>query len=744
MESKKRYYRDIDLIRVLSCLAILLYHFNILKGGYLAVAVFFVLSGYLACMSAFRKKKFSLVQYYQNRFFKIYVPLVVVIFLSIFVISLLPDVIWLNLKPETTSALLGYNNFWQLHANLDYFARHINSPFIHLWYIAILLQFEIVFPFIYLLFQKIGEKIHKIVPCLGLGILSIVGMVYFYHMSISQNMMITYYDTFARVFSLLCGVALGFVHCYYGSFIPNILQKKVVSRIVFYGYLCVLVGLFIWTDATSKYWAIAMIAATIISMRLIDYGTVIESKSSSVGNRVTKFFANISYEVYLFQYPIIYVFQYLPIYESIKIPMIIFSVLVLSCLMHFYLSGEYPLRGIQKLCYIPGILLGLLTLYGGYQYVLAEDHTEEMKKLEELLEGNEKIVEQKQEEYAKNLQQEQDDWFSTLEDLENNENEIKEVVKKLPVVGVGDSIMLGAVDNLYGKFPNGYFDAKVSRSVWVANDILLDLKKDNLLGNPVVLNLGANGDCTLKCKREIVETCGDRDVFWITVTNDDDVHVNDKLFDLAKDYDNLHIIDWNKKSKGHSEYFYSDGIHLTPAGRKVYAQLIYDSIYGIYAEKYEIKKQEIIKQHEEEMKNKISFYGNSLLLNAFDNIQSIFSEANFIVYKEFPYSEVNENIDKAIEGNLLTYKIVFAFDTKDNFSKEEYESLIEKCKNHEIYILAYDKKTMDSLSQVEENVHIIPFYLELENHDEYFMADGVHLNAKGNEVLANILKQEIQ
>ena len=56
-----------------------------------------------------------------------------------------------NLKPETNSVLFGYNNFWQLDANMDYFAMHSSSPFIHLWYIAILMQFELIFPFIYII-----------------------------------------------------------------------------------------------------------------------------------------------------------------------------------------------------------------------------------------------------------------------------------------------------------------------------------------------------------------------------------------------------------------------------------------------------------------------------------------------------------------------------------------------------------------------------------------------------------------
>ena len=120
----KKYYKDIDLIRLFSCIAVLLYHLNILNGGYLAVCIFFVISGYLSCVSLFKKNKISLKDYYKNRLIKLYLPLLVVVFVSISIISLFPSINWFNLKNETTSVLLSYNNFWQLSANLDYFQRH--------------------------------------------------------------------------------------------------------------------------------------------------------------------------------------------------------------------------------------------------------------------------------------------------------------------------------------------------------------------------------------------------------------------------------------------------------------------------------------------------------------------------------------------------------------------------------------------------------------------------------------------
>ena len=108
----KNYYKYLDIIRLISCIAVLLYHFNFLKGGYLAVCTFFVLTGYLSCISAFKKDKFSFKEYYINKFKKLYLPLLIVVFITIAIVSFLPNILWLNLKVETTSILLGYNNFW--------------------------------------------------------------------------------------------------------------------------------------------------------------------------------------------------------------------------------------------------------------------------------------------------------------------------------------------------------------------------------------------------------------------------------------------------------------------------------------------------------------------------------------------------------------------------------------------------------------------------------------------------------
>ena len=717
---EKKYYKNINLIRVISCLIILFYHLNILKGGYLVVCTFFVLSGYLSILSASKKEKFSFLEYYKNKFINLYLPVIIISFISIALISIL-NINWLNLKPETTSVLAGYNNYWQLSANLDYFTRHVSSPFMHLWYIAILLQFELVFPIIFITLRKIGNKIHKIIPAIITLLLAISSYIYFYNLC-NNNIMIGYYDTFARSFSLLFGMSIGFVKMYYDS----LTFKN--SKILFYIYLILLIIPTFIVEASSNYFAISMLVVTLISCRLIEYGVQVGNNDLNWFDKVIKFLSGISYEIYLIQYPIIFILQDIKIDNYIKIIITLLLTVLLSYIIHLGIKFKEN----KILNWIIRVIIIIISLFGIYQYAISKDHTAEMKALEKQLNENAEMMKLKQEEYAKQLEKEREEFELQLKNLEDGVADLDEVIPNLHLVGVGDSVMLGAVTDLYKEFPKGYFDAKESRTAWVVNDILKGLKVSNMLGNPIVFGLGANGDCPEWCKLEILNTIEDRNIFWITTTWDKGNYVNNNIKDFASKHDNVYVIDWAEISKGHDEYFVADGIHLTEIGREAYSKAIYDSIKEAYVNEYNNKKDAMIKARDKENKKKISFYGNDLLLNAFDYIEKEFTNAKYIINKDFNYELLKQELEDAINNNTLDYNIVFLFDSSFEINNDQYKELIELCKDHEIYILSNNKDIT--------GVKIIDFT----TIDNYYMADKIHLTDEGNKELSNILKESIK
>lgn len=732
MNNKTNYYRKLDILRIVCAIAILFYHLGYMSGGYLAVCTFFVLSGYLGVITNLNKDNFSLKEYYLKKIKKIYIPLLIVTFISIAVVSNIPNTYWLNIKNETTSVLLGYNNFWQINANLDYFARHIDSPFMHFWYIAILMQFDLVFPFIFMILNKLRKKFNKNIPIVITFVGSVIGAIIFYNMS-KTNLMNAYYNTFTRVYSLFIGMMLGYIHNEYGNLFTLDVTNIKLKNIIYILYLIVIIIMFKFVPATSIYFSTSMVLINIVSCRCIDYAVSYNNENKF--DHLIRGVANMTYEIYLVQYPIIYTFQYLNINHAIKTPIIIAIVLLLSFLLHFALNRKKKHKNIKELLLI---LFIAGSLYGAIRYISAKSYEKEMEELRTQLAENEKEMQEKQKDYELKQQQEENDWNKELEKLENPDN-YEELVKKLPITFVGDSVMLGAMSNITKMFPNSYFDAKESRALTTGVSILSNLKNSNKLGEVVVLHLGTNGDCGNNCKENIMNILSDKVVFWLNTTNNE--KVNNSLNELATKYDNLHIINWHDLSLGHDDWFYYDGIHLPPTGRKEYTNIIYNVIFDVYKDKFKEKKQALIEEHQEELRNKISFYGNDLLFYDFNELQNNYSDARFTVKLNYSYKDLKEDIEKTIDEKTLSNKIVFGFDNSSIISVKEYQELIDLCKEREIYIIL-TVKPLNSLNS--KNVYVINFYQEIQKHKDYLMADGIHLTEKGNQRLNELINEKLK
>jgi peptidoglycan/LPS O-acetylase OafA/YrhL/lysophospholipase L1-like esterase len=736
-KKKETYFIGLDILRIFACVSIFLYHLGIIKGGYLAVCTFFVMSAFLSCYSGFKKDKFSFKEYYISRIKKIYVPILLTVFTTVLALSFIKSYNWFNMKPEVTSIISGYNNYWQLNANLDYFARHISSPFMHFWYIGILLQFELIFPFLFIFFKKLGDKYGKKVPVISLSALSVISTIYFIYQSIHNNLMFVYYDTFIRSFSIIYGLLLGFLVHYYGKLIKKKIDKnKKLSKRIFIIYMLALVIPFLFVSDKSKILNISMILVSLISCRLICYSLTMKGD-----NKIVRYISNLAYPIYLFQYPVIFIFSYVKLNIILETILIILITIIIAWISYYALSKQTDKKKVI-LKYILLILLLGSSSVGVYKYVNAKDYTKEMKQLENELAENEKKMQEAQEAYAAKLKEQEEEWNKTLAELESGEANIEEVVNSLRVVFIGDSVMLGAQANLYKQFPNSYVDAKVSRSIYAGNTILKELKSRNQLGEPIVIGLGTNGGCPKSCKEGIIETAGGRDIFWLTVTNDADVHINDSVKALAEEHSNVHIIDWEVLSKGHEEYFYADKIHLNPVGRKAYTEEIRKAIYDAYVYKYKLQKEETIKKHEQENRTKYSFYGNDLLINLNEYLDY---EKGKVIYngnKDYDMASIKKDLKKAIDDNLLNYNVVFVFDKSIPLTIDDYNELISICKNHYVYIINITSNDFSKLNG--DNVKVIEFYNDIKDNKKYLMPDGTHLSTKGNEALCKLIKDSIK
>ena len=593
------YFRKLDLVRILSCVLVLLYHINIVKGGFLAVCVFFSLTGYLSCMQAICKKEFSIKSYYINRVKKIYLPLLVVVFVTIIMTTIIPNATWINLKQETTSVVLGYNNFWQIKANIDYFTRSVDSPFMHLWYISILMQFELIFPIGFILLRKASKKLKHLSTIIVL-ILTVLTTGTLIYLSYNAEMSIVYYNTFARWFSIFFGILLAIINYKYRTRFLD--SKSVFNSVFFIGYMALLIGLCVLIPEDSSKYFIFMIVATLIGTRLIEYSAIKSSENNKLDNAVS-YIAKITYDVYLIHYPIFFFIQRISINDSVKLLLIITATILLSVVLHFLINHCFKKRIFNFIKYT---LISLIILTGGIVLLTSVDYSLEMKELESLLNKNQALTEEKNMAFLNNLS---GDIAESGEELiikinsgddvsieneisgekvsisEDDKERISEKVKNLPIVGIGDSVLLGCANELYKTFPNGYFDGKVSRTIRQAEDIINGLIEEGKLDGPLVLALANNGDYSNYRNDELMGIIGDREVYWINAVLADDPEFNDRFKEYAEDYPNIHIIDWVEESKDHEEYFYGDGIHLKSPGAKAYANMVYNAILDEYINK---------------------------------------------------------------------------------------------------------------------------------------------------------------
>ena len=714
----------IDLLRLLSCMAVLAYHFGILKGSYLAVCAFFVISGYLSTQSFLKKSRTSLSSFYLKRYARLYLPLLVCVCLMMAFIRIFEQFDWVNLRPETTSVLLGYNNYWQISVNSDYFVRKMASPFTHLWYIAILLQFYLFFPFVCIILKKTSQKLSRLLPEFILILLTAASFYLFIYKLQNKDLTGAYYDSLARCFSLFIGMTIAFFHKAYR---PLTFKNQSLDKVIFIMYFLIQLFMFIFVGSDSKFFGWAMLVESIIAARLISYGSVLKFKN----NPYVRYLCDLSYEIYLFHYPLIYIMDKLKVIAIIKISAVIVLTLVLSFMVH---GGLNVLNRKKFLNIVLCILLCISSIYGFYGFLNSKDNTQEMADLQEKLAENQKLIEKKNKENMEVCKQRQKEWYEIVEELENEEDVVAALLKQLPVTGIGDSILIDIADVLYDYFPNGYFDGKISRDLYNGNLILEELKEEGKLADIIILCLSTNGDWLPRQNEKLIEITKGKEVFWVDAVNADEPHFNERFAEFAKDHPNIHIVEWEKAAEGHSEYFYYDGIHVMGEGVDVLSDLIYQKVYDFYLEKYRNIDEEKKEKIEEQMKDTAAFYGGDALVSVYPYLEDEVVNASYNVVSDKSFDEICKDIS---EKETLEEKIIFLFDKKQELTDENYLKLIELCKGKEIYICDLNRRININGAKV------IDFNTQLKKHKNYLLADRIHLSEDGAKALSEMIKEAL-
>ena len=159
-----RYRAEIDGLRAIAVMPVILFHagFELFRGGFVGVDVFFVISGYLITtimIEDLDKKKFSILNFYERRARRILPVLFVVMFVSVvFAWVLLPDLPLDNFGNGLLGVSLFVSNvvFWMQQGYFEESAEL--NPILHTWSLAVEEQFYIFFPIFLILTWRFGKS----------------------------------------------------------------------------------------------------------------------------------------------------------------------------------------------------------------------------------------------------------------------------------------------------------------------------------------------------------------------------------------------------------------------------------------------------------------------------------------------------------------------------------------------------------------------------------------------------------
>lgn len=340
MSVDRSYRPDIDGIRAIAILGVVLYHSRVplFTGGFSGVDIFFVISGYLIgghIFSELRAGTFSYLRFYQRRTKRIlpafYVVLVFIVLAGLIFLSPF-ELRQLGRGAVAATACASNIYFWLKN---NYFAANSQlDPLLMTWSLGVEEQFYAVVPLLMVLLVRIRRGL--LLPVIvGICILSFL----FACFALEKYPMLVFYSLPARAWELGVGVALGIgmLSWKQNSFGPRLTQAMSLS-----GLALMLAPIFL-LHAGSPFPGLAALPSVVGTALVLAVPTSwINGRLLSVPGLV--FIGKISYSWYLWHWPLL---AYLRIVSGQKPPAVgILITVVVSfvvAVLSFYFI-EQPLR----------------------------------------------------------------------------------------------------------------------------------------------------------------------------------------------------------------------------------------------------------------------------------------------------------------------------------------------------------------------------------------------------------------
>lgn len=227
------YRPDIDGLRAIAILSVLTFHAfpGALRGGFVGVDIFFVISGFLISSIIFRslhRGDFSFAEFYAHRLKRIFPALILVLAASFAFgwFALLSDEYGQLGKHMAAGA--GFVQNFVLWKEAGYFDTASElKPLMHLWSLAIEEQFYLIYPVLIWGSWRLGLNVLTVV--LVIGLLSFAANI----TGIGKDAVGTFFMPQTRFWELLSGSVLAYMHLFHRLSLATWLSRWMFHPVIF-------------------------------------------------------------------------------------------------------------------------------------------------------------------------------------------------------------------------------------------------------------------------------------------------------------------------------------------------------------------------------------------------------------------------------------------------------------------------------------------------------------------------------
>ncbi len=318
-----KYRADIDGLRAIAVMSVVGFHAfpYWVKGGFIGVDIFFVISGYLIStiiFSSLKEDSFSFAEFYSRRINRIFPSLILVLSASLVFgwFALLADE-YKQLGKHVASGAGFVANFALWHESGYFNNAAETKPLLHLWSLGIEEQYYIIWPL--LLWISWKQRFNLLTIAIFVGIVSFLLNLN----KVNSDQVATFYSPQTRFWELLAGSILAYITLYKQHAFAKAKQKldTWLGVIIyadapepngstlhdvqsFLGFILIAVGILVVSKEKHfpGWWAVLPTLGTVL---IISAGTQAWLNRSILANRVMVWFGLISYPLYLWHWPLL-------------------------------------------------------------------------------------------------------------------------------------------------------------------------------------------------------------------------------------------------------------------------------------------------------------------------------------------------------------------------------------------------------------------------------------------------------